>query len=340
MKEESIRGFSRTTYKSPLFISIMTENEGIKTGEIVKEESQISSKQQQVHDILMSREVSWQEIIYDLINTEQLDPWDIDLMILSDGYLAKVQKLEEMDFFVSSKVLLAAAFLLRLKSEILLNRYIKSIDEILFGRKEDKKYVMERIYLDEEIPELVPKSPMPRFKKVTLQELISALDKAIVTENRRIVKEIVDKNAVREAGISLPKRTINVKDKIREIYDKIFGHLNPKTMPEKDKVSFTEIVGMNKEERIVAFLPLLHLDNQKRIWLEQNEHFDEIHIWLKKNFDEKNPEYFTDLGDIIEEDFDESFAEQENEEEEVNSKGKEKSILEDSSDEEETFLEK
>ena len=300
----------------------------------------ISSKQQQVHDILMSREVSWQEIIYDLINTEQLDPWDIDLMILSDGYLAKVQKLEEMDFFVSSKVLLAAAFLLRLKSEILLNRYIKSIDEILFGKKEDKKYIMERIDLDEEIPELVPKSPMPRFKKVTLQELISALDKAIVTENRRIVKEIVNKNAIREAGFSLPKRTINVKDKIREIYDKIFGHLNPKVAPEKDKVSFTEIVGMNKEERIVAFLPLLHLDNQKRIWLEQNEHFDEIHIWLKKNFDEKNPKYFTDLGDIIEEEFDENFAEQENEEEEVNSKGKEESILEDSSDEEETFLEK
>jgi len=318
----------------------MTENEGIKTDGIVKEESQISSKQQQVHDILMSREVSWQEIIYDLINTEQLDPWDIDLMILSDGYLAKVQKLEEMDFFVSSKVLLAAAFLLRLKSEILLNRYIKSIDEILFGKKEDKKYIMERIDLDEEIPELVPKSPMPRFKKVTLQELISALDKAIVTENRRIVKEIVNKNAIREAGFSLPKRTINVKDKIREIYDKIFGHLNPKVAPEKDKVSFTEIVGMNKEERIVAFLPLLHLDNQKRIWLEQNEHFDEIHIWLKKNFDEKNPKYFTDLGDIIEEEFDENFAEQENEEEEVNSKGKEESILEDSSDEEETFLEK
>ena len=271
--------------------------------EIINVPASLSAKQQQVHDLLMGREISWQEIIYDLINTEQLDPWDINIVILSDGYLTKIQKIEETDFFISSQVLLAAAFLLRLKSEILLNRYIKSIDDILFGKKEEKKYVMERIELDEEIPELIPRSPMPRFKKVTLQELISALDKAIATENRRIRKEITDKNAVREIGISLPDRgkLISVKDKIKEIYEKIFGHLNPKENPDRETVPFTEIAGMNKEERIVAFLPLLHLDNQKKIWLEQKEHFEEIHIWLKNKFDNKNPDYFTNLGDLVEE---------------------------------------
>src|SRR3989344_91024 len=271
--------------------------------EIINVPVSLSAKQQQVHDLLMGREISWQEIIYDLINTEQLDPWDINIVILSDGYLTKIQKIEETDFFISSQVLLAAAFLLRLKSEILLNRYIKSIDDILFWKKEEKKYVMERIELDEEIPELIPRSPMPRFKKVTLQELISALDKAIATENRRIRKEITDKNAVREIGISLPDRgkLISVKDKIKEIYEKIFGHLNPKENPDRETVPFTEIAGMNKEERIVAFLPLLHLDNQKKIWLEQKEHFEEIHIWLKNKFDNKNPDYFTNLGDLVEE---------------------------------------
>ena len=48
-----------------------------------------------------------------------------------------MQKLEEADFFISSKVLLAACLLLRIKSEILLNQYIKSIDEILFGKKKN-----------------------------------------------------------------------------------------------------------------------------------------------------------------------------------------------------------
>jgi len=261
--------------------------------------SKPSVKQDQVHDLLFSRDIGWQEIIYDLINTEQLDPWDINLIILTDKYLEKIQLLEEADFFVSSKVLLAASLLLRIKSEILLNKYIKSIDEILFGGKEQKKSVLERIELDEEIPELIPRSPIPRFKRVTLQELMESLGKAITTENRRIKKEIVNTNALRESGISLPKRTISIKDKIKEVYDKIFKQL--KEEEKMKKVSFTQLVGESKEEKIISFSPLLHLENQKRIWLVQEGHFGEIYIWLKEVYFKNNPDPFEGLRDEIEE---------------------------------------
>jgi len=192
----------------------------------MKEEVKPSVKQGQIQDLLFSREIGWLDIIHDLINTEQLNPWDIDISILTEGYLAKIQELEEADFLVSSKVLLAASLLLRIKSEILLNRYIKSIDEILFGKKEQKKYSLERIELDEEIPELIPRSPIPRFKKVTLKELVEALDKAITTENRRIKKEIVNRNAFRETSLSLPKRKFSIKDKIKQIYTKLILHFD------------------------------------------------------------------------------------------------------------------
>ena len=145
-----------------------------------KAKPEVSSKQEQIHDLLFSREISWQEIIYDLINTEQLDPWDIDIGVLANKYLEKLRRLEDEDFFVSSKVLLAAAFLLRIKSELLLSKYLKSIDEILFGKKEEK---IQKINLDEldfeDIPDLIPKSPLPRFKKVSLKELIESLNKAL-----------------------------------------------------------------------------------------------------------------------------------------------------------------
>ncbi|MEJ2267466.1 MAG: segregation/condensation protein A [Nanoarchaeota archaeon] len=169
-------------------------------------------KQEQIQKLLFNREIGWKEIIYDLINTEQLDPWDINILILTEKYVEKIEELEEADFFVSSKVLLAAALLLRIKSEILLNKYIKSIDEILFGEKEQPKQKIERIELDEEIPELIPRSPIPRLKKVTLKELIQSLNKAIATENRRIKKTILNKNALRETGISLPKKKFNIKN--------------------------------------------------------------------------------------------------------------------------------
>jgi len=192
--------------------------------------------QRRVQDLLFNREIGWQEIIYDLINTEQLDPWNVNVGILAEGFLRKVEQYEEMDFFVSGKVLLAAALLLRIKSEFILSKYLKSIDEILFGEKEKRKTELERIELDEEIPELVPRSPIPRYRKVTLNELIDSLNKAIITENRRIKKAIVNNNALRETGISLPKKTYNIKNKIQALHFKINEHFAKNN--EEKKVSY------------------------------------------------------------------------------------------------------
>jgi len=267
-------------YKTEPVINAMEEDK--------KEE--VNPSQEQVHSIVFSREVGWQEIIYDLINSEQLDPWNVDIMVLANSYLKKLQEYEEENYFISSKVLLAAALLLRIKSEILLNKYIKSIDEILFGKKEKKQFISERIELDEEIPLLVPKSPMPRFRKVTLKELVESLGKAIITENRRIKKEIVNKNAFIEASISLPKRKFTTRDKIKEIYEKLFRHFNNSDM----RVPFSLLIGGDKEEKIYSFSSLLHLENQKKIWLEQKEHFGEIHIWHKETYF-KNNDPFKDL---------------------------------------------
>jgi len=263
------------------------------------ESGEPSAKQQQIHDILFNREIAWQEIIYDLINTEQLDPWDVNITILTEKYMEKISQLEETDFFVSSKVLLAASLLLRIKSEILLNKYIKSIDEILFGTKElDSKKILERIELDEDIPDLIPRSPMPRFKKVTLRELIESLNKAITTENRRIKKEVIKRNALRETGISLPNRKrVSIKDRINEILNRLTGHLeNPKN-PELKKITYTEFAGTERQKRIENFSPLLHLENQKKVWLHQEKPMEEIHIWMRKTFIKHNGNPFQDLID-------------------------------------------
>lgn len=253
----------------------------------------ISSQQEQVHSIVFSREIGWQEIIYDLINSEQLDPWNIDIIVLTNSYMKKLQEYEEESYFVSSKVLLAAALLLRIKSEILLNKYIKSIDEILFGRKEDKKKIISELMEFDGVPDLIPRSPVPRFRKVTMQELIESLNKAIITENRRIKKEITDKNAFREASISLPKRKYVSQDKIKEIYDLVFGYFEKN---EDDLyVPFSVLIGGDREEKIFSFSSILHLENQKKIWIEQKEHFGEIHIWMKDKYFQHNPNPFAEL---------------------------------------------
>jgi len=253
------------------------------------------TNQEQIHDILFSREISWQEIIYDLINTEQLDPWDIDLGVLSNRYLDKIRQLEEEDFFVSSKVLLAAAFLLRIKSELILSKYLKSIDEILFGTKPDEKLIRQIDWSEvdiDDLPELVPKSPMPRFKRVSLSELIESLNKAIVTENRRIKKEILNSNALRETSVSLPKRKFNPQNKSREIYERLLEQIKENY---KESIPFTELIGQDKEDRLFSFMILLQLESQRRIWMVQDHHFSEIQIWPRKLYFKRNPNFFADL---------------------------------------------
>ncbi|MGB9707744.1 MAG: segregation/condensation protein A [Candidatus Pacearchaeota archaeon] len=241
--------------------------------------------QEQLYDMLVSREVSWQAIIYDLIKTEQLDPWNIDLIFLAQKYLEKVHQLEEEHvFFISSKVLLAAAILLRIKSE-LLRENIVAIDEILFDRKKktsaseliDSSSVIDFVSEDYEI---LPRTPIPRARKITLQELMGALDRAINTEHRRIRRELSLKRVTYDVGFVMPKKTVDIREKIKELYNKIKEFFTRKKTGEF--LTFSELAGTSKDEKIACFLPVLHLDTQEKIYLEQQEPFSEINIWLKE----------------------------------------------------------
>ena len=236
--------------------------------------------QNQFYDLITADDVGWQGIIYDLVKTEQLDPWDINITVLADKYLEVIGEMEEANFFVSSKVLLACSLLLRLKSEILINSYIADLDESLYGRKDVKRYEREIIELDEnEIPILVPRTPMPRFRKVTLEELMGSLNKAIETENRRIRREIKQKRAEKSALVVLPRRDrVTLKQRIKIIFSRVKEHLKPR---ERIRMKYS-VLAPTKEEKLDAFVPMLHLANNDKVWLYQEKHLDEIHLAMEK----------------------------------------------------------
>src|SRR3989344_3383832 len=256
--------------------------------------------QEQIHGLLFDDRLSWQAIIYDLINTEQLDPWNIDLTILAQKYLVKVRELEEANFFISSKVLLAASLLLRIKSEIVLNEDIPALDDILFGReKEGKVSVQERIELDGEVPGLIPKSPLPRFRRISLEELMSALGQAIKTETRRIHKDVIFRQQEYEVQIAMPKKTVNLKDHIERMHRKLLEVFSSRN----ERVAFSELISseMDRYDKIIAFVSLLHLDTQQRVWLEQEGHFAGIWGWLKALYERVNADKLAGLRKEVDE---------------------------------------
>jgi len=267
----------------------------------------------QFYDLVTGRQPDWQTIIYDLIHTEQLDPWDIDLVVLTSRYFEKIYELEEkatndgieMDFYISSKVLLAAALLLRIKSEFLLNKHIRSIDAVLFGRKEELKPVVGRIEIDEdELPLLIPKTPLPRLRQVTLDELMTALNKAISTETRRIKREVAVRRAKKLSEVDFPSfRRVDLKDRIRQFYAKILTSVRKKAVEADkhlNKVGYTELTGADRAEKLACFLPILHLSNTKKVWVEQEKHLEEIWIYLYEFFKKNSDKFMEELEEDIE----------------------------------------
>ena len=52
---------------------------------------------------------------------------------------------------------------------------------------------------------------------------------------------------------------------------------------------------------------MLQLETNKQIWLEQERHFEEIHVWFLDIFLKDNPDFFNDL---IDKDFEQRLLEE------------------------------
>src|SRR3989344_979050 len=142
--------------------------------------------QDRIYELLVEKdEVTWQSIIYELVKNDEMDPWDVDVSLLANRYLGAIKTLKKMNFFVSGKVLLAASVLLRLKSDSLLLDKIALFDSQLFDTEETFEDLDGSPKLELKVPDLVLRTPLPRKRKVTLQELISALRKALEVNKRR-----------------------------------------------------------------------------------------------------------------------------------------------------------
>ena len=173
----------------------------------------------------------------------------------------------------------------------------------MFGRKDEEKKEIEKIEIDEsDLPILMPKTPMSRMRKVTLPELMAALNKAINTESRRIKREVAVKRAHKLSHVDIPQfKRIDLKDRIRQFYARVLTAIKSEEKRQVNKISYSDLIGKEREEKLACFLPLLHLSNTKRLWLEQESHLDEIWIFLYQYFDKNRDKFLEGLEEDIEE---------------------------------------
>jgi segregation and condensation protein A len=237
--------------------------------------------QQQILTLLFEQdEVTWRDVLLNLVKTNQIDAWDVDIRLLTKEYMKLIKKLKALDFRVSGKVILAAALLLRIKSEKLLEEDIMNFDSLMQSVDEqeiaDFYDEMEQGAISEnndydDVPKLIPRTPQLKKRRVSIYDLIEALEEVLETP---IQRKVVLRDS--KASITLPEIKVDISrliDSMSEALQKIFL--------KKKKVAFSDLIkGNSKEEKVYTFMPLLHLANMDHriVDLAQEKNFSEIYI--------------------------------------------------------------
>ena len=241
---------------------------------------QEQSAQDRLLDLIFEEdEITWQTILFNLVTKEKMDPWDIDMSVVSGRFFEMIKKLKELDFRVPGKVILAAALLLRLKSSKLVDEDLLELDQLIASTEEvDDDYILDvgegfggAIVGEAEEPKLIPRTPQPRTRKVSVYDLVDALEKALEVRERRVQRPQNVKSIV------LPDKNVDIGSVIKEVFGKITnlfskGHKS---------ITFSQLIpNETRDGKIFTFIPLLHLTNQRRIDLHQQQHFGEIEVEL------------------------------------------------------------
>ncbi len=228
-----------------------------------------------------TEEITWKSIIMDLIRSEDMDPWNINISLLTKKYIQAVRKFKEANLRISGKVLLAAALLLRIKSSRLIGEDIMEFDRLLATTEEDlysEESFVEgelgalgvQIQKPENLP-LIPRTPQPRKRKVSVYDLIDALDVALNVKKRRVL------NHLRQKELKLPDKKFDISKLMDDLMKDVAEYLNKNS---SKKVAFSHLVpSQSKHDKVLTFIPMLHLKNARKIDLEQHKHFEEI--WIK-----------------------------------------------------------
>ncbi len=223
---------------------------------------------------LITSNYSWEQVIYKIIALEGMDPWDLDIALLSQSFMNYLSKMRELDFKIPAKYIIIAAVLLKMKSDHL--HFLDTLEETMYDV--DMMDVVETDSQTDQVAETQPRIkiddvnlPPKRVpvRKIMVTELIEALRKALRTRERRL-----ERKARRRKDIHISEDRIT--QRIEELYKKIDTIL---AKIKKDEIKFSHLIEKwERQEIINTFLPLIHLDHENKVKCRQEKPFDEIYV--------------------------------------------------------------
>jgi len=222
---------------------------------------------------------TWKEFLIELVNSNQMNPWEIDLVEVADKYLQRVRALQAMDLRIPANVILASALLLRFKA-----------DALQLEEKEElrEEVVEEPVYVEEEIPELVLRANQPRRRKLTLEELIKAVDEVMRDQAKPLLPTVTPK----VLALELPKEDMN--ELMKKVYaraleirdgenvllfsDLIKPYYTGEPCPGPGNCHEHGFWCYGVDNVVRHLLPVLHLVQENKLLAWQDELFGEIFL--------------------------------------------------------------
>lgn len=227
------------------------------------------------------------EILVAMAERGEIDPWNIDIVEVTDRFLEELERMRELDLRISGRTLFFAATLLRMKSEYLEEAEDEGVDEGEFFEDGDgygDEFALDGNFAFDEISEPIGRlereikrrigRKKQRKRPVTLYELIKDLKTAEKEERRRTRRRVVE-----------PPLHIEVDDVVGIAHEENFQDASDSVMRSFEAVEAREkrvtlddlCLEMGCDLRD-AYIPLLFLMIEKKLVLFQDEFFGELTI--------------------------------------------------------------
>jgi segregation and condensation protein A len=209
---------------------------------------------------------TWKDILLELIATNRIDPWNIDLLALSDAFIRKVREIERMDFAIQANVILAASILLKYKSN-----YLRALSY----QSDLTEFAPEAPQLPdaEELPQLTLSSRIPPKRQITLDELIGEMERIIKYDETDRVR--IPRGSIMETvDLEIPEHDIEHE------MERVMGLVRQSTDSEGWSLFSRITGGADMREKVYTLLCLLHLVQSGSLDIRQDEMFGEIFIRL------------------------------------------------------------
>lgn len=231
------------------------------------------------------------EILVSMAKSGKIDPWNIDIVDITDKYLAKMFEMKSQNLRVTGRTLLFAAILLKIKSNVLdgvdLEAFEPIEDEEIFDDRfdedyddEDNSYGYNNVISIDEVLQRRTSVRLNRNRVVTLRDLIRQLEFYEMIEKKQSLKNAHEraKRRVKSYANLSPDDIVNLahEEYIEAGIATLKANLD-QILNQNERVELNELTLLGMD-RITAYIALLFLSANSDYELVQDEFYSELYV--------------------------------------------------------------